>query len=171
LPLTRQGERNAATFRDRLAALVFEQVLTSPLQRARQTCELAGFGAAAEVDPDLVEWDYGEYEGLRTVEIRATRPDWELFRDGCPNGESPAEITARADRVISRLRNVKGNVLIFSSGHFLRALAARWLSVDALFGKYLVLDTASLSTLSYEHDRCDPAIRCWNDTRSAVLGG
>src|SRR5881227_3574090 len=164
LPLTERGERNAARLRERLAGLVFAKVLTSPSQRAARTCELAGFGAVAEVDPDLVEWNYGDYEGLRTSEIRAKHPGWELFRDGCPNGESPADVAARADRVVVRVRAIKGNVLIFSSGHFLRVLAARWLGVEPSIGKYLMLDTASLSALSYEHDLCDPAIRFWNKT-------
>ena len=157
--------------RERLAGLVFVKVLTSPLQRAKRTCELAGFGAAAEVDPDLVEWNYGDYEGVRTAEIRKKRPDWELFRDGCPNGESPVDVTTRADRVVARTRAFKGNVLIFSSGHFLRMFAARWLGLEPLIGKYLILDTASLSALSYEHDWCDPTIRYWNNTRTAVAAG
>jgi len=168
LPLTERGERNAERLRERLAGLTFAKVLTSPLQRARRTCELAGFGAVAEIDPELVEWNYGDYEGLRTVDIRAKRPDWELFRDGCPNGESPAEIAARADRVVTRLREIKDNVLIFSSGHFLRVLAARWLGLEPLTGKYFMLDTASLSALSYEHDLSHPAIQFWNDARHAV---
>jgi len=144
--------------------LVFAKVLTSPLQRAVQTCELAGFGALAQVDPDLVEWNYGDYEGLRTTEIHAKRPGWQLFRDGCPNGESPAEVAARADRVIGHVRAVKGDVLIFSSGHFLRVFAARWLGLEPFAGKFFMLDVASLSTLSYEHDLSSPAIRLWNDT-------
>ena len=164
LPLTKRGERNALRLRKRLAGLVFAKVLTSPLQRAVRTAELAGFGAVAQLDRDLVEWNYGDYEGLRTSEIRAKRPGWQLFRDGCPNGESPQQIGDRADRVVSRIRAIKGNVLIFSSGHFLRVLAARWLGVEPLIGKYLMLDTASLSALSYEHDLCDPAIRFWNKT-------
>lgn len=171
LPLTEQGERNARRLRERLTGLLFVKVLTSPLQRAKQTSELAGFGAVAEVDPDLVEWNYGDYEGLRTADIRAKRSAWELFRDGCPNGESPAQIAARADRVVARVRAITGNVLIFSSGHFLRVLAARWLGVEPLIGKYLMLDTASLSALSYEHDMCDPAIRFWNDTGHALITG
>jgi broad specificity phosphatase PhoE len=164
LPLTEQGERNAVQLRARLVGFVFAKILTSPLQRAKRTCELAGFGDVAEVDPDLVEWNYGDYEGVRTADIHANRPDWELFRDGCPNGESPAEIGARADRVVARVRAITGNVLIFSSGHFLRVLAARWLGVEPLIGKYLMLDTASVSALSYEHDLWDPAIRFWNNT-------
>jgi broad specificity phosphatase PhoE len=164
LPLTERGERNALRLRERLAGLVFAKVFTSPLQRATRTCELAGFGAVVEVDRDLVEWNYGDYEGLRTVEIRAKRPEWELFRDGCPNGESPEEIGVRADRVVSRVRAIKGNVLVFSSGHFLRVFAARWLGLEAAAGKFLMLDTASLSALSYEHALSQPAIRFWNDS-------
>jgi broad specificity phosphatase PhoE len=167
LPLTERGERNALRLGERLAGCVFAEVLTSPLQRAVRTCELAGFGAAAEVDPDLVEWNYGDYEGVRTAEIHATRPDWQLFRDGCPNGESPQDVGARADRVVSRVRAVKGDVLIFSSGHFLRVFAARWLGLEPFAGKFFMLDTASLSALSYEHDLSSLAIRFWNDTRCA----
>ena len=165
LPLTKRGERNAARLRERLAGLVFAKVLTSPLQRAARTCELAGFGAVAEVDRDLVEWNYGDYEGLRTSEIHAKRPGWNLFRDGCPNGESPEQIGARADRIVRRVRVIKGNVLIFSSGHFLRVLAARWLGLEPAAGKYLMLSTASLSALSYENELSHPAIQFWNDTR------
>jgi broad specificity phosphatase PhoE len=113
LPLTPRGERNARALADRLAGLVFAKVFTSPLQRASKTCALAGFGNVAEVDNDLVEWNYGDYEGLRTPEIRAMRPDWQLFRDGCPGGESPAQVIARADNVLSRVRAMKGDVLLF----------------------------------------------------------
>jgi probable phosphoglycerate mutase len=162
LPLTDRGERNAARLGERLRGLVFTKVFTSPLRRAARTCELAGFGAVAEVDRDLMEWNYGDYEGLRTVEIRANRPDWHLFRDGCPNGESPEQVGARADRVVSRVQAVKGDVLIFSSGHFLRVLASRWLGLEPAAGKFLMLDTASLSALGYEHDLSQPAIRFWN---------
>jgi probable phosphoglycerate mutase len=167
LPLTDRGERNAVRLGERLCGLVFTKVFTSPLQRATRTCELAGFGSVAEVDRDLVEWNYGDYEGLRTVEIRVKRPDWHLFRDGCPNGESPEQIGARADRVVSRVRGIKGDVLIFSSAHFLRVFAARWLSLEPFAGKFFMLDTASLSALSYEHDPSSPAIRFWNDSRCA----
>ena len=171
LPLTEQGEHNAQRLRERLTGLLFVKVLTSPLQRARRTSELAGFGGVAEVDPDLVEWNYGDYEGVRTDEIRAKQPGWELFRDGCPNGESPADVAARADRVVARLRAIKGNALIFSSGHFLRMFAARWLGLEPITGKYLMLDTATVSALGYEHDFCDPAIRFWNDTGHALMTG
>lgn len=165
LPLTERGERNALRLGQRLAGSVFAKVLTSPLQRAVRTGELAGFGAVAEVDPDLVEWNYGDYEGLRTAEIHMKRPGWQLFRDGCPNGESPEDVGARADRVVSRVRAFKGDVLIFSSGHFLRVFAARWLGLEPFAGKLFMLDTASLSALSYEHDLSSPAVRFWNDTR------
>jgi probable phosphoglycerate mutase len=165
LPLTERGERNARALGERLRGMTFAKVFTSPLQRAVRTCELAGFGAVAEIDPDLVEWDYGEYEGRRTAEIRTERPDWQLFRDGCPGGESPDQVGARADRVVSRARAVNGDVLLFSSGHFLRVLAARWLGLDAAAGRFLLLSTASLSALGYEHHQTEPVIRLWNETR------
>jgi broad specificity phosphatase PhoE len=165
LPLTERGERNARSLGERLKGLRFAMVLTSPLQRAARTCELAGFGAVAEINRDLVEWNYGQYEGRRSEEIRKERPDWHLFRDGCPGGESPAQIGARADRVVSRVRAARGDVLLFSSGHFLRVLAARWLGLEPAAGKYFLLSTASLSALSYEHDRSEPVIRLWDDTR------
>ena len=164
LPLTDRGERNAGRLRERLKGLSFAEVFISPLQRARRTCELAGFGDRAEVFGDLVEWNYGEYEGRRTEEIRAKRPDWQLFRDGCPGGESPDQIGARADRVVKRIREVQGNVLIFSSGHILRVLTARWLGLEPLAGKDFMLSTASLSALGYEHELSQPVIQLWNDT-------
>ena len=166
LPLTERGERNARRLGERLKGLTFTKVFTSPLQRAARTCELAGFGAMAEIDRDLHEWNYGEYEGRRTAEILAERPGWQLFRDGCPGGESPDQIGARADRVVSRLRASHGDVLFFSSGHFLRVLAARWLGLEAGGGRYFLLSTASLGMLAYEHnDLSEPVIRLWNDTR------
>jgi broad specificity phosphatase PhoE len=165
LPLTERGERNARRLGERLAGLVFAKVFTSPLQRAVRTCELAGFGNAAEVDRDLVEWNYGKYEGLRTAEIHAKRPDWQLFRDGCPAGESPEQVGIRADRVVSHVREIKGDVLIFSSGHFLRVLAARWLGMEPAAGRFFMLDTASVSVLSYEKSLSQSGIRLWNDTR------
>jgi probable phosphoglycerate mutase len=163
LPLTERGERNARALGKRLNGVIFAKVFTSPLLRARRTCELAGFGTAAEVDRDLVEWDYGEYEGRRTSEIRAERPGWQLFRDGCPGGESPEQVGARADRVLSRLRAIRGNVLLFSSGHFLRVLAARWLGLEPAGGRYFLLSTASLSALGYENSFGEPVICLWND--------
>jgi probable phosphoglycerate mutase len=164
LPLTERGERNARNLGPRLAGLTFAKVFTSPLQRATRTCELAGFAAAAEVDRDLVEWNYGDYEGLRTAEIHEKRPEWQLFRDGCPGGESPDQIGARADRVVSRVRAVKGDVLIFSSGHFLRVLAARWLGLEPVNGSLFMLKTASLSALGYENELSQPVISLWDDT-------
>ena len=168
LPLTERGEQNARRLGERLRGLTFAKVFTSPLKRAARTCELAGFGAVAKVDPDLVEWNYGKYEGRRTVEIRAERPGWQLFRDGCPDGESLEQVAARADRVVGRVRAVAGDVLLFSSGHILRVLAARWLGIEPTFGKFFFLSTASLSQLGYEHDRSSPVIRLWNDTRHVV---
>ena len=165
LPLTERGQRNARQLGERLNGLTFAKVFTSPLQRAARTCALAGFGEIAEVDRNLVEWDYGDYEGRRTAEILAERPDWRLFRDGCPGGESPDQVGARADRVVNRLRAVRGNVLLFSSGHFLRVLAARWLGLEPAIGRYFLLSTASLSALGYEHDFSEPVIRLWNDTQ------
>ncbi len=167
LPLTEHGEQNAISIGKRLKGLAFAKVFTSPLQRARRTCELAGFGAVAEIDPDLVEWNYGEYEGLTSAQVHAKNPDWKLFRDGCPGGETVAQIGARADRVVARVRGIQGNVLVFSSGHILRVLAARWLGLEASGGQYFLLSTAALSQLGYEHDLTEPAIRLWNDTSHA----
>jgi len=163
LPLTAQGEAEAVRLGERLEGLRFAAVLTSPLSRAVRTCELAGFGSMAEVEPDLMEWNYGTYEGRTSADIHAERPDWQLFRDGCPGGESPDQIGARADRVARRVRAIEGDVLLFSSGHFLRVFAARWLGLPPGAGRYFVLGTASLSAVGYEHDRSDPAIRLWNE--------
>jgi broad specificity phosphatase PhoE len=165
LPLTERGERNARRLEERLRGVTFAKVFTSPLQRARRTCELAGFGSVAEIDRDLLEWNYGKYEGRLTTDIHRERPDWQLFRDGCPGGESPNEVGTRADRVLKRARAVEGDVLLFSSGHFLRVFAARWLGLDAAFGRYFLLSTASLSALGYEHNLSEPVIRLWDDTR------
>jgi broad specificity phosphatase PhoE len=164
LPLTERGERNASQMGERLRGLTFARVLTSPLQRAARTCELAGFGTVAEVDGDLLEWNYGDYEGRRTVEIHAERPDWQLFRDGCPGGESPEHVGARADRVVNRVRAIHGDVLLFSSGHYLRVFAARWLGLQPAGGRYFLLSTSSLSALGYEHNLSEPVIRLWNET-------
>jgi broad specificity phosphatase PhoE len=165
LALTERGERNARRLQERLHGARFTKVFTSPLQRARRTCELAGVGAAAEVDRDLVEWNYGEYEGRRTADIHRERPDWQIFRNGCPGGESPSDVGARADSAIKRVRTIEGNVLLFSSGHFLRVLAARWLGLEPGAGRFFLLSTASLSALSYEHNLSQPAIRLWDDDR------
>jgi probable phosphoglycerate mutase len=164
LPLTEGGERDARAFGPRLRGSAFAKTFTSPLQRAVKTCELAGFIGTAEFDPDLMERDYGRFEGRRTVEILEERPDWQLFRDGCPGGESPAEIGARADRVVSCMRAVHGDVLVFSSGHFLRVLAARWLGLEPAGGRCFLLGTAGLCVLGHEHNLAEPAIRLWNNT-------
>ena len=165
LPLTERGELNAHSLGRRLQGITFAKVFTRPLKRAVRTCELAGFGGEAESDRDLLEWNYGQYEGRRTKKIHEQRPGWQLFRDGCPGGETPDQVGARADRIVGRVRNVPGNVLLFSSGHFLRVLTARWLGLDGKAGRYFMLDTASLSILGYEHDQSsEPAIRLWNDT-------
>jgi len=169
LPLTARGEQNALSLCLRLQGATFTRVLVSPLARARRTCELAGFGGQAEIDADLQEWDYGQYEGQRTADIRQERPGWDLFRDGCPGGESVEAVGARADRVMARLRGVEGNVVVFSHGHFLRVLAARWLGLPAGAARHFVLSTAALSILGYEHTRDEPALRLWNDARH-VLG-
>jgi len=165
LPLTQRGELNARNLGERLKGMTFAAVFTSPLKRASHTCKLAGFGAQAEVDRSLLEWDYGQYEGRRTVDIHKERPDWQLFRDGCPGGESPEQVGSRADRVMNRLRAIEGDVLLFSSGHFLRVLAARWLGLEPAAGRFFLLSTASLSALGYEHNRSQPVIRLWDDTR------
>jgi broad specificity phosphatase PhoE len=168
LPLTERGEQNARALKGRLAGLNFGMILTSPLQRAARTCELAGFGDRAEVDSDLLEWNYGKYEGLDSRQILAERPDWQLFRDGCPGGETPDDVGARADHIIARIKPVGADVLLFSSGHFLRVLAARWLKLEAAAGRYLVLSTASVSALSYEHNLSQPVLQLWNDTRHVL---
>jgi broad specificity phosphatase PhoE len=170
LPLTEQGEKNARWLGERLAGIPFAKIFRSPLQRAFRTCELAGFGDRAETDPLLVEWNYGDYEGLRSVEIRAKRPDWQLFRDGCPHGESPAQVAARADAVLAQAKGVEGDVLLFSSGHFLRMLAARWLGLEPAGGKYFTLDPASLSVLGFERVISLPVIQNWNETRHVTAG-
>src|SRR5689334_1079447 len=164
-PLNESGERNARSLRERLGELRFAAVFTSPLQRAKRTCELAGFGSVAEIVPDLLEWDYGDYEGKTSKEIHTDSPDWQLFRDGCPGGESPQQVAARADRVVELVRSVSGNVLLFSSGHFLRMLAARWCQIEPIENaRPFMLDTASVSALGYEHNLSQPVIRLWNDT-------
>jgi probable phosphoglycerate mutase len=163
LPLTAAGERRAGRLRARLESIRFAQVLTSPRRRARRTCELAGCGAAARVEPDLQEWDYGDYEGLTTAEILRRAPGWEVFQDGCPHGESVAQVSERADRVLAALRSLDGPIALFSHGQFLRALAARWIELPVREGRRFALDTASLSVLGYEqHNGPVPAICVWN---------
>ena len=166
IPLTERGERQARALGEPLRRSTFVKVLVSPSQRARRTAELAGFGNVAEVDPDLAEWDYGRYEGRRTAEILAERPGWLLFSDGCPEGETAARVGARADRVIERVRTAHGNVLLFSSGHILRVLVARWLGLEPAAGSCFLLGTASLSILDHEHNNpAEPVIRLWNEIR------
>jgi probable phosphoglycerate mutase len=164
LPLTENGRRIAKMLQPVLSRESFALILTSPLQRARTTCELAGFGERAENDRDLMEWNYGEYEGLTTKEIHAKTPRWMLFRDGCPGGESPEQIGGRVDRVIARVRSVDGHVALFAHGHVFRVFVARWLGFRALAGCHFLLDTATLNILSYYQDI--PAVKSWN----AMLG-
>ena len=165
LPLTSYGEHSARRLRVRLHELRFAKVFTSPRQRTRTTCELAECGSAAELDLDLVEWNYGQCEGRWSAEIRADRPDWDLFRHGCPAGEKPKQVIVRADRVISRIRAIPGDVLLFTCRQFTRVLAARWIGLEPISSsQYLMLNAASLCSLGYEPDRCRPVIRLWNDT-------
>ena len=138
----------------------FGLVLVSPRRRARETCEIAGLGGQAIVEPDLAEWDYGKYEGLTAEQIQAMAPGWLIFRDGCPGGETPEQVGARADRVIARARAVEGNVVVFAHGHVLRVLVVRWLGLPVSAGQHFLLDTATLSVLGYYHDI--PAVRIWN---------
>ena len=163
LPLARHGERQARLLGKRLEGLSFTRIFTSPLRRARTTCELAGFAAAAETDPDLVEWNYGDYEGLTTVEIRRRRAGWDLFRDGVPNGESPHDVAARADRFIAKALTLQGDVAVFSSAHIMRMIAARWLALPPDAARLFLSSTASVSILGYEHSRDEAVIRLWND--------
>jgi broad specificity phosphatase PhoE len=163
LALTSHGEEQARALYPRLNDLKFDHVLSSPLRRALRTCELAGFAGVATLDPDLVEWDYGQYEGLTRAQIHRERPEWEIFRDGCPGGESVSQITERVDRVVARVRALDGNVLIFSSGHVLRVFAARWIESPAALGRGLMLDPACICMLGYDHDGLDTVIRLWND--------
>ncbi len=163
LPLTARGEVMARELGQLLCDIPFSRVLTSPLQRARRTCELAGLSVAATIEPDLAEWNYGDYEGQHSAAVHEVHPDWNLFRDGCPRGETPMEVSARADRLIAKLRTLDGNVGLFSHGHFGRALAARWIGLPIAEACHFLLGTASLSVLAYEHERIDsPAIARWN---------
>jgi broad specificity phosphatase PhoE len=152
LPLLPEGEEQAAVLREKLGGVDFALVLCSPLRRARETCELAGYGDVAEITQDLMEWDYGEYEGLTTHEIRETTPSWWLWRDGCPGGEMPAEIGARVDRVVARFAAVSGNGLAFAHGHVLRVFTARWLQMEVAAGAHFKLEAGSLGVLGHERD-------------------
>lgn len=168
LPLTENGELRAARLRGRLQGIKFDHVLTGPLQRARRTCELAGLGEGALLEQDLREWDYGDYEGRTTADIRAQRPGWDVFVDGCPHGDSVEQISQRADRMVSAFRALDGRVAVFSHGQFLRLLAMRWIGLPVGEGRHFALDTASISILGYEHvDQDIPAISLWN---SGVFG-
>lgn len=162
IPLTKRGERDARELGTLLRGKSFLQVLTSPLQRAQRTAVLAGFGERAQHDPDLMEWDYGAYEGRRTAEIQSERPGWNLFNDGCPDGETLQAVSARAERVIDRVRGPRGDVLVFAHRDILRVLAARWVDLPAADARRLYLDTAAHSTLGYHHDLDEPVIRLWN---------
>lgn len=160
IPLTANGRKVAKQFEPLFAKKRFALILTSPLERAKATCELAGLGGQAEIDFDLMEWNYGEYEGLTSKQIHEKSPEWMLFRDGCPGGESPEQISARADRVIAKIRAAGGNVVLFAHGHILRVLMARWIGLPALVGCHFMLDTATLSVLSYYENI--PAVKRWN---------
>jgi broad specificity phosphatase PhoE len=162
LSLTAEGRRRAATLAGALAGRSFSLVLCSPMRRARETCELAGLAGSAVISDDLREWDYGEYEGLTTPEIRASRPDWVLWRDGCPGGETPAQVGERADRALARLRDAGGDAAAFAHGHILRVLAARWLGMDVAAGARLALSAGSLSVLGFERET--EVLRLWNST-------
>ena len=158
--LTDHGRQTARSLQPVLAREQFVLVLTSPLQRARETCELAGLAKASRVEPDLMEWNYGEYEGLTTKHIQSARPGWSVFHHGCPGGESPEQVAARADRVLAKVRATDGNVALFAHGHILRVIAARWVNQPPSFGEHLLLDTATLSVLGYYYDT--PALKAWN---------
>lgn len=163
LPLTAAGEVDGRKLGERLHGTAFARVFSSPLIRAKRTAELAGYHP--EIEPDLREWDYGEYEGKTSTEIRAGRPGWLLFRDGPAGGESVAAIQARVDRLVAKLKDLSGNILCFAHGHLLRVLAARWVNEPVVFASSLLLDTASVSVLSFNHGKLDePAIRVWNST-------
>jgi len=160
IPLTENGRRVAQLLQPILAKETFALVLTSPMQRARETCEIAGLGKLAAVEPELAEWNYGEYEGLTTQQIRMTKPSWSIFRDGAPGGETPEQIGARADRVVAKIRATDGNVALFGHGHFSRVLAARWINLPASYGEHFLLDTATLGVLG--HFRDSPVFKIWN---------
>ena len=160
IPLTENGRKVAKLFDPLCAEVSFALVLTSPLERARTTCELAGLGGQAKVDNDLMEWNYGEYEGVTTEQIHAKSPEWMLFRDGCPGGESPEQVGVRADRLIARVRAAEGDVALFAHGHILRVLAVRWFGLPIVAGCHFMLDTSTLSVLSYYQSI--PAVKRWN---------
>lgn len=165
IPLTDHGEDEARALVPMLGHIQFAHVLTSPMQRAKRTCELVGLGREAETEPDLTEWDYGDYEGKCSADIHLTRPDWNVFQDGCPNGETPAQVSDRADQLITRLRRMQGNVALFSHGHFGSALALRWIGLPVAEGQHFPLNTASLNILGYSPTHPNaPVISLWNAT-------
>ena len=168
LPLNEEGERQARGLASRLADLRFDRVLCSPMQRARRTAELAMQHSPVELEDDLTEWDYGAYEGRKTVDIRLERPGWRLFRDGCPGGETLDAVSERADRVIGRVRTSGGNVGIVAHREILRILAVRWIGLAAIEARGLLLGTASLSILGYDHDLAEPALHAWNERGTRV---
>jgi broad specificity phosphatase PhoE len=171
LPLTDRGQRESRALAERLRAVTFARVLSSPLLRARQTCELAGLGGSMEVEPALTEWDYGDYEGKLIADILQGRPGWNLFRDGCPHGETPTQMCDRVDRLITRLRSLQGNVAICAHGHVGRVIGARWIGLPVTQAEHLLLGTASLSVLGYEHDHAaEPAIVLWNEASCDLPG-
>jgi probable phosphoglycerate mutase len=166
IALTPQGENAARALAPCLRNIHFTKILTSPLLRARQTCQFAGLGTAAEIDPDLAEWNYGDYEGKRTVDIQEERPGWSVWRDGCPHGETPGDISDRADRVLTRLHTIVGDVALFSHGQFCSALAARWIGLVVIEAQHFALDPASISILAYETGHPNvPVIALWNAIR------
>jgi probable phosphoglycerate mutase len=170
ISLTTRGEEQARELAPRLGQISFACVFTSPRQRARQTCEMAGLGAEAVIEPDLAEWDYGDYEGQTSAEILTARPDWKIFLDGCPHGESPSDVSARADRLIARLRTLEGNIALFTHGHFGRVLGARWIGLPVAEARHFIIGTASVSVLGYEHGHTnEPVIIHWNTPGSANL--
>lgn len=158
--LTERGRETARSLKSVLARESFVSVLSSPLQRARETCRLAGLQASAAVETDLMEWNYGAYDGLTTKEIQSLRPGWSVFHHGCPGGETPEQVAARADRVVAKVRASSGNVALFAHGHILRVFAARWINLPPSFGEHLLLDTATVCVLGYYYDT--PALKIWN---------
>lgn len=172
LELTPRGEDMARELGLRLQETSFARVLTSPRQRARRTCELVVPGLTPEIEPDLAEWDYGDYEGQHSATVRKKHPDWNLFRDGCPQGETPAQVSFRSDRVIAKVRAMEGNIALFSHGHFGRVLAARWSGLAVIEARHFLLGTASLSVFDYEHDQADsPVIALWNASCELICVG
>ncbi len=168
IPLTTNGEVQARALGERIGEVRFDRVWSSPRTRAIRTAELAGLGKQLEVEPDLAEWNYGDYEGLTSDQIHAQNPNWLIYRDGCPNGESPEAVTARVDRFLARLRPLSGTTILFSHGHLTRVLAVRWLGLPILDARYLTVGTAALGTLGYDQDPGKPVIELWNDRRHAT---